>query len=642
MRPAWRWLAAGAAVVALLGVAVATAPRWLRPIVETRASAALGRSVSIGRLEVRSWRPARLVVHGLRIASPPELAQLAPDFATIRELALALDLGPVWRGALPNVSEAALTGLRVTAVETPEGANNYTFVVAGGGGGGTLPRIGVVRVQDGLAELALARRALQAQVALATEENGSIVADLQGRYGAQPITGRIRGAPVMGLADGALPYEVEARLESGSARLVATGTIAGPLQPAAAQLRLELAGTDLQGLQALTGIPFPPTPPFSLAFDAGFQGNIANLTGLQGRLGSSDLRGDLVLDLRAERPVLSGSLVSARVDMQDLAGFIGSQPGRATTPGLTSAQRQAIARAEAHPRLIPNMPMDIPRIQAADFHIAYRGERIIGTWVPFDSIATKLDIDQGRIRVTELRLAVGRGAIAGAIDMTPAEGGMRTRADLQLQRLDVRRLLDAAGDIFQGNGLIGGRIELDSVGRSLAEILQRGTGRLTFAMAGGSVSQLVVDLSGLQLGEALLSSLGLPERTAVRCLIGDLALARGALATRTLLLDTESDRTTVQGSMDLRTEAVSAVLRTRAKQFTIGTLATPILITGTLKNPQFAPEGGELAARGAAAVGLGLLLAPAALLPTIQLGIGEDNACAALAREPAPAEARPR
>jgi len=222
----------------------------------------------------------------------------------------------------------------------------------------------------------------------------------------------------------------------------------------------------------------------------------------------------------------------------------------------------------------------------------------------------------------------------------PAEGGMRTRADLQLQRLEVRRLLDAAGDIFQGNGLIGGRIELDSVGRSLAEILQRGTGRLTFVMAGGSVSQLVVDLSGLQLGEALLSGLGLPERAPVRCLIGDLALARGALATRTLLLDTEDDRTTVQGSVDLRTEAVSAVLRTQAKHFTIGTLSTPILVTGTLKNPQFAPEGGELAARGAAAVGLGLLLAPAALLPTIQFGIGEDNACAAIAREAPPRPAR--
>ncbi len=638
MTRAGRWLIVAGGAVALLGLGVATAPRWLRPILAGRVSAALGRTVTIERLEIRSWHPPHVVLHGLRVASPPELAVLAPDFATAREPALTLDLAPVWRGGLANLPEVAFTGLRVTAVEAPDGANNFTFTVSGTGGGG-LPRIGTVRIADSTVELNLARRQVQAQVALATEADGAIVADLQGQYAGQPVTGRTRGAPATGLADATVPYAVEAQLDSGSARLRATGTIAGPLQPAAAQLQVELSGTDLQGLQALTGIPFPPTPPFSLAGAATFAGGIAKLDGLQGRLGSSDLHGDLALDLRAERPILSGTLASARLDPQDLAGFIGSQPGRATTPGITPAQRQAIARAEANPRLIPNIPMDLPRIQAADFHIAYRAERVLGTWAPFDSIATKLDIEQGHIRVTDLRLAVGRGAITGTIDMVPAEAGMRTRAELQLQRLELRRLLDSAGDIFQGNGLIGGRVEVDSVGRSLAEILQRGTGRLTFVMAGGSMSQLVVDLSGLQLGEALLSSLGLPDQTRVRCLIGDLALGRGALATRTLLLDTEGDRTTIQGSLDLRTETLSAVLRTQAKHFTIGTLATPILIGGTLKRPHFAPEGRELAVRGAAAVGLGLLLAPAALLPTIQLGIGEDNACAAIAREPA---ARPR
>ena len=182
-------------------------------------------------------------------------------------------------------------------------------------------------------------------------------------------------------------------------------------------------------------------------------------------------------------------------------------------------------------------------------------------------------------------------------------------------------------------GVLGGTVTLDSTGRSLAEILARGAGRVTFAMAGGSVSKLMMDLSGLQLGEAVLAALGLPERAQVNCLIGDFALARGALATRTFLLDTADDRTTLQGSIDVAAERINAVLRTRAKHFTIGSLPTPIHITGTLKNPDFAPEGAELGARAASAVGLGLLLPAAALLPTIQLGIGEDSACAAVARE---------
>ncbi len=635
MRPAWRWAIAGAAVLALAGTAVATAPLWLRPIFAARASTALGRDVQVGRLEFLGLRPLRIALHDVRIASPPELAAAAPAFATVARLDLTLSLGPVWRGGLPDVPEATLTGLRVAAVQQPDGANNYTFALQGGAGAG--PRIGVLRVQDGAVDLQLARIGAQGRVLLATEADATITADIDGSYGGQPVTGRIRGAPATTLADSALPYAVEARLQSGSAELSASGTVAGPLQPAAARLQIELAGASLDGLEALTGIPLPPTPPFRLAAATSFEAGVVKLAGLQGQLGSSDLRGDLALDLTGPRPVLAGELASEKLDLQDLAGFIGSQPGRATTPGLTPEQRQAVARAEANPRLIPNIPMDLPRIAAADFHIAYRGERIIGRAPPFDAFATRLDIEDGRIRLTDARMTVGRGAIEGTIDMTPAEGGMRTRADLQMRRLDLRRLLAAAGDLFEGNGLLGGRIEIDSVGRSLAEILQRGTGRLTFFMAGGSMSQLVVDLSGLQIGEAVFSALGLPDRTPVRCLIGDLALGRGMLTTRTLLLDTGDDRTVVQGTLDLRSEAIRAELRTRAKHFTIGTLAAPIRITGTLKNPNFAPEAGELAARGAGAVGLGLLFAPAALLPTIQFGIGEDNACAALARPPPPA-----
>jgi AsmA family protein len=633
MRPVVRWAIAGAAVLAILGAAAATAPLWLRPVVAARAGAALGRDVQIGRLAVIGLRPLRVALHDVRVASPPELAATAPHVATIARLDLTLALAPVWRGGLPDISEATLTGLRVTALQQPDGANNYTFALPGGALG-SAPRLGVLRVQDGAADLQLARIGAQARITLATEADATITADIDGTYGGQQVTGRIRGAPITALADTALPYAVEAKLASGRAELAAKGIVAGPLQPAAAQLQVELSGASLDGLEALTGIPFPPTPPFRLAAATRLDAGVVRLAGLHGQLGSSDLRGDLALDLTGPRPVLSGDLVSEKLDLQDLAGFIGSQPGRATTPGLTPEQRQAIARAEASPRLIPNLPMDLPRIAMADFHIAYRGERIIGPAPPFDSLVTRLDIEDGHIRLSDTRMAVGSGAIEGVIDMTPGEGGMRTRADLSLRRLEVRRLLAAAGDLFQGDGRLGGRIEIDSVGRSLAEILQRGTGRLTFFMAGGSVSQLVVDLSGLQIGEALFSALGLPDRTTVRCLIGDLALGRGMLTTSTLLLDTGDDRTVIQGTLDLRTETVRAELRTRAKHFTVGTLAAPILVTGTLKNLGFAPGAGELAARGAGAVGLGLLFAPAALLATIQLGIGEDNACAALAAPP--------
>jgi hypothetical protein len=49
-----------------------------------------------------------------------------------------------------------------------------------------------------------------------------------------------------------------------------------------------------------------------------------------------------------------------------------------------------------------------------------------------------------------------------------------------------------------------------------------------------------VDLAGLRLGSALLSSLGGgAARAGVECFVADLALRRGVLSTRALLLETE-------------------------------------------------------------------------------------------------------
>jgi hypothetical protein len=45
-----------------------------------------------------------------------------------------------------------------------------------------------------------------------------------------------------------------------------------------------------------------------------------------------------------------------------------------------------------------------------------------------------------------------------------------------------------------------------------------------------------------------------------------------------------------------------------------------------LKRPSIRP-GGELVARGGAAIGLGVLFPPLAVLPTIQFGVGDSHRC---------------
>ena len=161
-------------------------------------------------------------------------------------------------------------------------------------------------------------------------------------------------------------------------------------------------------------------------------------------------------------------------------------------------------------------------------------------------------------------------------------------------------------------------------------------------MTGGDLSAVLVDLSGLQFGNALISALGC--RIARGAVHGHrFRFAPWLMDTRTMLLDTNEANVTGKGTINFRDESLNYQLRTEAKHFSIGSLPAPINITGHLKSPSIMPDPATMAARGAAAVGLGVLLTPlAALLPTIQLGLGEDNNCGALIRSaektPNPAE----
>jgi uncharacterized protein involved in outer membrane biogenesis len=73
---------------------------------------------------------------------------------------------------------------------------------------------------------------------------------------------------------------------------------------------------------------------------------------------------------------------------------------------------------------------------------------------------------------------------------------------------------------------------------------------------------------------------------------------------------------------------------TEPKHPAILSLRTPVVVRGQFKGPTVTLEKKKFVSRGASAIALGILLTPlAALLPTIELGLGKDNNCGALVSE---------
>ncbi|HYZ33621.1 MAG TPA: AsmA family protein, partial [Crenalkalicoccus sp.] len=527
---------------------------------------------------------------------------------------------------------------QVEARALPDGRTNYIFDLAPPPGDAapaepSKVQIGALRIREGQAHVTLAKLRADFNVGVATEDppggQSRLVAEARGTYAGQPVTARLVGGAVLNLRDAEHPWPVRLEVANGPTRLTLEGTLREPLHLAGADLRLAGEGPNMALLQPLTGVPTPTTPPFKLSGRLDYAAGRFRFMDARGQVGSSDIEGRLMVTIGREPPVVAAELHSRHVNLADLGGVVGAPPARPNQPGLTPEQRAEALKAQRSPRLLPTEPISVPRLQAAEVHVDYKADRIEGRGMPFDGIAIQADIENGVVQVQRVAFPVGRGTLAGRFTLAPQENGvLRLSGEINATQLDFARLTGAAG--VQGAGSLGGVGHLEGEGRSFAEILGNGNGALTVVMVGGDLSAFLVDLSGLEFGKALFSAIGLPQRTRIGCLIGDFELRQGRLSPRTLLLDTETAVVRGGGEVDLRTERLDLWLRTESKHVTIGSLPTPIHIGGTLRHPTVGPAVGELAARAAAALGLGVVAGPLAVLPTLQLGVGERNACAAL------------
>ena len=506
--------------------------------------------------------------------------------------------------------------------QNESGKSNWEFPAVSSS---TAPEIGNLQIQQGVAHVRMAKEKADTTLNIATQGETLIIQG-KGTYARQAIVLRATGGALLALRDAEQPYPVDFQLDNGPTRITLKGHIQDPLALRGADLNLVLAGPDMALLLPLTGIATPKTPPYKVSGRLDFENGRIKFTGMTGQVGNSDLNGDLEIDPAGARPTLTADLMSRRVDMEDLGGFIGSTPGRTTTPGQSPQQVEEVKHAEASAKLLPTTPISIPKVLAADIHLTYRGERILGQNVPFDSLEAKLDIDAGRIRLTPVRLGIGNGAISGNITLSPVGTEVDTDADVKVERVDISRLLASAG-LGSGQGILDGTAKLKGRGSSMSSILAQGDGALRIVMPmGGNISSLLIDLSGIEIGPAFLAAIGIPDKEGIRCMVADFALQRGILASRVLEVNTTDHVITGGGRVDLSREVVEMSLRTDPTHFTIGKLATPINITGTFKHLHFMPDK-ELAIRGGVAAGLGVLFPPAALLPTIQFGVGENSPC---------------
>ena len=603
---------------------------WFLPVVENQASAALGRKVTAAHLHVHLGRVTTATLDDVTVAEPAGF-ESEPPVATIGHLRVSVGVLDYIRGRGIVIPLIDVDHADADIIARTDGSNNFTFKFMAPSKTpakpGPSPKLGLVTIEDSRIDVAMAKLRAKLRMDVHTTQDPAdstrnrIVVAARGTYAAQPITGHLVAGALLTIRDAATPYPIDLQVANGQTHVSLVGTVQDPLHFTGANLRLVFQGADMAQLFPLTGVPIPSTPPYRIAGHLDYTKSRIVFRDFEGRLGSSDLGGTIAVNPHETPPALQATLHSHEVNLADLGGFLGG------TPGHPAENRQAHAGATAHgSNVLPTAPINLPKLKAMNVDLAYKGDHIEGKYVPLDNIVVDFTIHDGAVDIGKIDFAVGRGELAGHGTLDPVAHGVHAKAAVTVRDVDLSHLLNAT-HVFHGKGIVGGGLRLDGTGGSVADLVAHGHGGVELYMRdGGDISSLLPDVLGLEFSNAILSALGVPRRTNVDCFVAALPLDDGILNTQLFVLQTGEARTTGQGSIDLRNDTIHYALTTRSTGFSVGSLPGPINIGGSLSSPSILP-GAEIVGRGAAAVALGVLFVPLAILPTVQFGVGKSQAC---------------
>lgn len=628
--------------LALVGVALLLALlfewNWLRRPIERYVASTTGRQLVLAGDMSGSWSlPPTLVFRDVRYANPDWATQ--PNLLEAEEIAITISPWALLRS--PRVIEAVeIRGARVGLETGTEDRRSWRFdtTQSDPASAPVLRRLlierGEVRYLDQASQTDILAR-------VGSRDEGSTAIDIHGRARGTPVAVAmvtVGATEVFGAATapGTVAPALRGKGTIGDARIDFSGHLGPGYAANGTRLKLVASGPDLAAFRPLARAAIPGTPPYRIDADVAVEQDKVGVVLRPSSFGASRLQGKMEVAYGGERVGVVGRFSADPLDFADLGPLIGvaaKEPakGARRSGGGATAPGKRPAPADGAARILPATPIDTAFWPNVDLDLGLAATRVVndGRWA-IDTFEFRTRLDRGTLTVSPLSVSIAGGKIDGSFSLARNGKALTLKSQARFSGLRLSRLLPATDRTEASLGSINGSFDLSGEGNSIATILGGANGRLALMTGSGQISNLLLELVGLDGGEALRFLIGGDRRSRLRCAVASLPVRAGVVSAEAVVIDTDDTLIAITGSANLRNEQFDFTMHPQPKDWSLFSVRSPIHLRGSFSQPAISVDAKSLGLRAAGVILLGLINPLAALIPLIETGGGKDADCGEL------------
>lgn len=314
------------------------------------------------------------------------------------------------------------------------------------------------------------------------------------------------------------------------------------------------------------------------------------ISNLKVAFGDSDLKGSAELSLAKKRPRFTATLSSQNLDLRPVL----------SQTGLISGPREPVGKSKKkHDKILPtdHLPLDV--LKYADARLKFNARAFLLPRLAINDLTFNMVLDEGHLMVERLEATIGGGTLDAQIDLNVQGKDAMLQAELQINQLDLDRMLKKLGLEDVAEGEVDIQVDVKSRGNSVSAIMAGLNGKFSFIIGQGQIYNKYIHILGSIFSQTLPRLLNpfleATEYTQTNCIVSGFAVKDGLARSTALMFDSEDMTVLSKGEVNFTTEELDFSIKPVPKEgarkkkikrsISLSTLAKQFRLSGTLADP---------------------------------------------------------